>query len=81
METKQGSWIRKAWDGWMAFVKILGNFNARLILTLFYFLVVGIFSILIARWKDTLRRRLPLKSNWLPAASKEMDLSGARRQS
>ena len=65
----------------MAFVRLLGNFNSRLILTLFYFIVVGIFSVLIARWKDALRRRCPLQSNWLPVASKEMDLAGAKRQS
>ena len=64
----------------MAFARLLGNFNARLILTLFYFLIVGIFSLLIGRWQNYLRQGLPSESNWLDVSEKEMDLSEARRQ-
>lgn len=73
--------IRWLWDRWMAFARVLGNFNSRLILTLFYFLILGLFSLLIGRWKNSLRKRLPPQSNWLPVSLKEMDLSQARRQS
>ena len=74
------SWVKNFWKGWMAFVKILGNFNSRLILTLFYFLIVGLFSLLVGRWQNYLRRRSPSDTNWLPVASKTMDLSDAKRQ-
>ncbi|MBI4436420.1 MAG: hypothetical protein HY590_03270 [Candidatus Omnitrophica bacterium] len=72
--------LRKGWEGWKAFARIIGNFNSRLILTLFYFLVVGISSLLIGRWQNTLRRHPPSQSNWLPVSSKETDLSNTRRQ-
>lgn len=72
--------IRKIWEGWKRFARVIGNFNSRLILTLFYFLVVGLFSIFIGRWKNYLRKRLPPQSNWLPVSEGEMDLSSAKRQ-
>ena len=72
--------LRKGWEGWKAFARIIGNFNSRVILTLFYFLVVGIFSLLIGRWKNTLRKHPPSQSNWLPVSSKEMDLLNAKKQ-
>ena len=72
--------LRRIWEKWMAFAKIIGNFNSRVVLTLFYFLIVGLVSLLGGRWKNALRKKLPPESNWVPVSSKEMDLTGARRQ-
>lgn len=76
----KSSWLRKIWEKWKAFARLIGNFNSRLVLTLFYFFVVGIFSLLAGRWQNYLRKRLPSQSNWLPVRSKEMDLSEAKQQ-
>ena len=72
--------LRKGWEGWKAFARIIGNFNSRLILTLFYFLVVGIVSLLVGRWQNTLKKHPPSQSNWLPVQKKEETLADLRRQ-
>ena len=64
----------------MVFVRFLGNVNSRIILTLFYFLILGLFSLLFGRWQNYLKRRLSSQSKWLPVASKVMDLESAKRQ-
>ena len=72
--------LRKGWEGWKAFARIIGNFNSRVILTLFYFLVFGIFSLLVGRWQNTPKKHPPSRSNWLPVQKKEMDLLNAKQQ-
>ena len=79
MKKDDRSFLRKLWDGWMTFAKVLGNINSRIILTVFYFVVVGLVSLLVGRWQNYLKGRCPSKSNWLPV-KKEMDLSQAKQQ-
>jgi len=74
------SWPRRAWEGWMSFARWIGNINSRIILTLFYFLVVGLFSFLVGRWQGYLKKRQPKESNWLPVSSQTMDLTEAKQQ-
>lgn len=72
--------LRYLWKKWMAFARIIGNFNSRVLLTLFYFVVVGIVSLLVGRWQNYLRKRLPEETNWLPVTAKASDLSDAQKQ-
>ncbi len=72
--------LKVLWEKWKAFAHLIGNFNSRLILTLFYFLVVGVVSLLVGRWQNTLRKRAPSDTNWKPVASGQTDLAGLRRQ-
>ena len=83
MKKSQGkSWIRTMWEGWMAFARVVGTFNARVLLTLFYFVVVGPFSLAVGRWQNYLKLRPPEGgTTWLPVASKKMNLEEARKQS
>ncbi len=74
------SGLKKVWEGWKAIAKRIGDFNARLILTLFYFLIVGFFSLLVGRWQNYLRKRLPPDTNWLPVEKKDATLLEAKRQ-
>ncbi|MFH1857778.1 MAG: hypothetical protein ABH845_02595 [Candidatus Omnitrophota bacterium] len=74
-------WLRILREKWKTFARVIGNFNSRLILTLFYFLIVGIVSLLVGRWQNYLRKRPPTKTNWAPVTLRELDLPGARRQS
>ena len=48
-------WSRM-WEGWKRVAKKIGDFNARLILSLFYFIILGPFSVLV-RISDPLRLR------------------------
>ena len=68
------------WEKWKTFAKAVGNFNSRVILTLFYFGVVGLFSLVAGRWQNDLRMKSVSGSNWLPVKKKEMGLTEAKRQ-
>ena len=68
------------WEKWKTFAKAVGNFNFRVILTLFYFGVVGFFSLGVGRWQNYLRMKSVSGSNWLPVKKKEMGLAEAKRQ-
>ena len=78
--SERRSAVQWIWRKWIAFAKLIGSINARIILTLFYFLIVGLFSLLVGRWQNYLRRRPPSDTHWLPVDSKTMDLSDAKRQ-
>jgi hypothetical protein len=74
------SWIRNLWERWKTFARVIGNINSRIILTLFYFIVVGLVSLLVGRWQNYLRTRQPKATNWLPVSSQTMDLPEAKQQ-
>jgi hypothetical protein len=61
---------------------VLGNFQARLLLTVFYVLLVGPIG-LILRWRsDPLKLRQPERgSYWLERQTRDLTLEDARRQS
>lgn len=70
----------KSW--WMAFANALGWFNTRLILTLFYFVIIGIPAVVlkIIR-KDLLRRRYePVASYWMDKIPAAHTLEESRHQ-
>lgn len=48
--------LKRAWEGWKRLARKIGDFNARIILSLFYFLILGPFSILV-RLSDPLHLR------------------------
>lgn len=72
--------MQRIWQKWTVFARWLGNVNARIFLTLFYFVVVGAVSLLIGRWQNFLKRRLSFESNWGSVATPVTDLSDAKRQ-
>jgi hypothetical protein len=71
------------WSGIKAFSKKVAYVQAIIILTLFYFLVIGLFSIIIRllgkdllnkKWKDD------KASYWIEKEKAEINLENARRQ-
>jgi hypothetical protein len=61
---------------------MLGNFQARLLLTIFYFVMVGPIG-LVLRWRsDPLKLRSQgNSSHWLERQTRDLTLEDARRQS
>ncbi|MBI2890853.1 MAG: hypothetical protein HYY13_08710 [Nitrospirae bacterium] len=59
------SFFKKIWDGWKWFAEKLGNFNARIILTVLYVLLVVPTGVL---FKTFGRSARPVGSltNWVP---------------
>jgi hypothetical protein len=72
--------LARFWNGWKEIASYLGDFQARLLLTAFYFTVAVPFG-LIARLLDPLRTRAPQgTSGWVSRAADKRDLANHRKQ-
>ncbi len=75
------SLLRKVWDAWKELASYVGDFQARLILTAFYFTVAMPFA-LIARALDPLQiGRRVRRSTWVRRGIDSSTLAAAQRQS
>ncbi len=71
----------RLWRGWTEIAGYFGDFQARLLLTLFYFTVLVPFALITRRLTDPLRlRRPPAGSNWIARPAQDGDLSASRQQ-
>jgi hypothetical protein len=72
--------MRKLWEHWKRIAKAIGNFNARVIMTVFYFLFLAPLSIPV-KAKDPLAIRGKNKTGWIPRpASEGTPMDHAMRQ-
>jgi hypothetical protein len=72
------SLLKQLWKKWRAFGQVMGDFVARIFMTLFYFTVAVPFGIGVRLLKDPLH----LKSKevaWLKRAEREETIETARR--
>jgi hypothetical protein len=71
----------RAWERWKVIAKKIGNFQSRLLLTLFYLLIVPFFAVIVKVFKDPLHLR-PHKgrSYWRERTMPHPTQSTARRQ-
>jgi len=71
--------LKRAWQAWKRIGHAIGNFQARVILTIFYGVFVFPFGIAARLFADPLRiKRRPTK--WLERSNDAHDLEWARRQ-
>jgi hypothetical protein len=70
------------WPRWLAFNQRLGDFQSRLFLAWFYFLLVTPFALILIATSDRLHRKPPESASmWLARAqAANPDLTAARRQ-
>jgi hypothetical protein len=72
---------RRLWQEWQALAGHIGDFQARLLLTVFYFTVAVPFGLAARLFGDRLElRRRPSRSGWHPRAPGGHDLRAAGRQ-
>jgi hypothetical protein len=72
----------RAWERWKVIAHKIGNFQARLILVIFYFVIVPPFALIVKLFKDPLSLRPPRKESlWVEGPVADSSLSAARRQS
>ncbi len=72
---------RRAWERWKALAKGLGDFQARVILGLLYFALVGPVAVVRRLVSDPLGlRRSARPTHWTPRADVETSLDAARKQ-
>jgi uncharacterized membrane protein len=73
--------LKKLWTRWKAVAQVLADFQARLLLTLFYFIIVTPFGFFVRAFSDPLAvKRAPEHSMWSPKELQEPTLDDARRQ-
>ena len=71
--------LKRAWQNWKRIAQKIGNFQARVLLTVFYVVLVSPFG-LAARWfSDPLRIKRP-PDHWLDHPDEAHDLHWARKQ-
>jgi hypothetical protein len=72
--------LRRIWAGWQVLGHAIGDFQARVLLTVFYIAVAGVVGPLIRRLGDPLRHRHPAGSAWHQRKPLEGTLEDARHQ-
>ncbi|MER2598422.1 MAG: hypothetical protein ABTQ73_02765 [Caldilineales bacterium] len=74
--------MRKLWSRWMILARKIGQFQSRIILTLFYFIIVAPFGLGVRLFADPLHTRAfhAAHSGWQPRPSHPADLDTARKQ-
>jgi hypothetical protein len=72
--------IKKIWSLWKSFAQKVGNFQARIILSILYFLIVTPIGLFIRLFRDPLRLKERSNSYWLPVEDQTIDLDNTKRQ-
>jgi hypothetical protein len=62
---------RRLWEGWKRFGKKLGNFQARLLLGIFYAIFLAPFAVMLRWLSDPLAIKPGSKRGWLPRGDQE----------
>ena len=73
------SMLKELWQRWTKIAKKIGDFQARLILTLFYFIFIIPIGLIARRFADPLAFKNDA-ANWEHRASAPARLDDARRQ-
>jgi hypothetical protein len=74
--------LLRIWQGWKKIARAIGVFNTKVILTILYFIVLGIFSLIVRLLRlDLLDKRLVRRdSYWHGKEEGEVTLERCRRQ-
>jgi len=80
--SSQGNgFFRRLWEGWKGFAAEMGNYQSRILLAFFYFLVITPFGVLVRLFGDLLKTRsLTYPSFWNNRTTISSGLDEARRQ-
>jgi hypothetical protein len=73
--------LKRFWAWWKGVAQRIGDFQARLLLTLFYYIIFAPFGLIIRAFSDPLmiKQRNP-KSMWMDKHLPDATLENARRQ-
>jgi hypothetical protein len=71
--------LKRLWEGWKKIAHIIGNFQARVLLTIFYAVLVLPFGVAARLFSDPLRiKKRP--TEWLDHPDEATDMQWARKQ-
>ena len=73
--------LRKAWGRWKLIARVIGNFQARVLLTVFYLVVTPPFAFIVKIFRDPLALRPPAGGTfWTLRPVADSAEAGGRRQ-
>ncbi len=73
--------LTRLWTRWKHFAQKIGDFQARVILTILYYFVLGLAGVFVRLLRDPLHmKRQPQASAWVPKPLEPVNLETARRQ-
>lgn len=58
------SWLKKIWEGWKKIARKIGDFQARVLLGIFYFVILAPVAIIINLRKDILSLKPGASRRW-----------------
>ncbi len=67
-------------DGWKRVAHAVGMVQTRIVLLVFYLVIVLPIGILVRLFSDPLRLRRPRETNWIPVPQRPPSLESAQRQ-
>ncbi len=70
-QNESNGFFRNAWEGWKRIARKIGDFNARVILTLFYILLFSPFAIALRLFSDPLQIKGTENQGWIPRVDTE----------
>ncbi|RMG96095.1 MAG: hypothetical protein D6706_10790 [Chloroflexi bacterium] len=73
--------LRKFWEAWKRFGQLIGDFVARIVLTIFYFTLFVPFGLGTRLFSDPLDLKPRSESHWQERTTKDNTLDDARRLS
>lgn len=77
--------LRKLWSHWLTLARKIGQFQSRIILTLFYFVFVTPFGLAVRFLADPLHTRRRsighAQTAWQPRTTRDVDLASGQKQS
>ncbi len=71
---------RRAWDRWLKIAGVIGDFQARLVLSVFYFLIVLPFGLAVRLFGDPLGLKGKVETTWSTFSPRARTLGEARKQ-
>ncbi len=81
IEAEPQSAPRRLWEWWKRVARIIGDFNARVILTIFYCVLLTPFALMVKLFTDPLSIKAKTEKRWLQREEKDGDpLEKAARQ-
>jgi len=72
--------VRRLWQGWKRIGRKIGDVQARVLLTIFYFVIVAPFALAVRVFADPLGLKPKTSKGWRPRTAGTPALEQARRQ-
>ena len=73
--------LTRIWDKWLAISRFIGDWIARVVLTLFYFTVLAPYALGVRLFSDPLAIRPAHRPQWMERTTHDVVLDDARRLS